>query len=685
MFQSVAVCAVLLLGGLPGETAFLTGDAAERAGRWPEALSAWQACASQDPALAAYAWIREAGCREKTGDKAGAEALLRTVIAESGEGPWRPMAQAALARLLKKNGLSEESVALLATVLETDPQPWWMEPWAWMAAELGLADPARAAAGYVYFRSLAENSPYVATRRDAARKLASSSNSEDRLAAALALVRSGTLGEAGKILVLSSPAITDSQGRFLAARDFSAWLSKPPAKDELDAVAKNNAGNPWFRVWLAYGLRTLGTAVQYDAAGVLTDVLVRHYPESNDAGEALWWLARGLVSENQTEAAMEVYRRLRRDCPQHYRADDAQYEIGLWLHGSGKNENAEKELLALGQTYPDSPFRSHAYYLCSRISSETKDDKAARLHLVQTVDAGIGDYYAHRALDRFCEMQGVTGPPEMNLRVDGTHTLVRPFPPFGHPRVSPSALPENIAGDVRMQRLAFFGMNGLDEGEWEALALCKAAAREASPGSWYEAVAEAGFAHTVWDHIRANGWGMKKGRPIPERLHVEYPLAYWPLVNAQAKESGLDPLLMLAIMRQESTFRAGVKSSAGAAGLMQIMPATAQWMAATDPNVSKDHAGHLGSPVNSLRLGANYLVRMLDRNDGNLVYALAAYNAGPGNCSKWRKMFPAADLDTFIESIPYSETRHYVKRVLGNYAAYHSLYFYSPHYPQTIP
>ena len=65
---------------------------------------------------------------------------------------------------------------------------------------------------------------------------------------------------------------------------------------------------------------------------------------------------------------------------------------------------------------------------------------------------------------------------------------------------------------------------------------------------------------------------------------------------------------------------------------------------------------------------------MLDRSDGNVAYALASYNGGPGNCDKWVHQFGKADIETFIESIPFSETRDYVKIVLGNYAAYCSLY-----------
>ena len=66
--------------------------------------------------------------------------------------------------------------------------------------------------------------------------------------------------------------------------------------------------------------------------------------------------------------------------------------------------------------------------------------------------------------------------------------------------------------------------------------------------------------------------------------------------------------------------------------------------------------------------------RYLERRDGNLVYALASYNAGPGNCNKWKRRWPNASMETFVDNIPFSETKGYVKKVLGNYAAYKSLY-----------
>jgi soluble lytic murein transglycosylase len=164
------------------------------------------------------------------------------------------------------------------------------------------------------------------------------------------------------------------------------------------------------------------------------------------------------------------------------------------------------------------------------------------------------------------------------------------------------------------------------------------------------------------------------GHPSTARRRVSYPRGYWPEVLKIGKEAGVDPYLVLAVARQESMFRPAIKSYAGATGVMQLMPGTAKHLAQKNPHITPEHAADLESPANSLRLGAYYLRSMLDRSKGNLVFALASYNAGPGNCDKWRAKFGSVDMETFIDSIPFFETREYVKIVLGNYAAYYSLY-----------
>jgi soluble lytic murein transglycosylase-like protein len=157
-------------------------------------------------------------------------------------------------------------------------------------------------------------------------------------------------------------------------------------------------------------------------------------------------------------------------------------------------------------------------------------------------------------------------------------------------------------------------------------------------------------------------------------VELAYPLAYPSLVQAAAAENDLSPLLLLALIRQESFFDPLAVSSAGALGLTQVMPSTGQGIAA-ELNIEGFSTSDLLQPQVSIRFGAYYLRRQLDLPAGNILFALAAYNAGPHNATRWSSAsLPIPDINLFIELIDFDETRSYVKLVLDNYAVYRFLY-----------
>ena len=135
-----------------------------------------------------------------------------------------------------------------------------------------------------------------------------------------------------------------------------------------------------------------------------------------------------------------------------------------------------------------------------------------------------------------------------------------------------------------------------------------------------------------------------------------------------------DRAAVFAVVRQESMFQIDAVSSAGARGLMQLMPGTAQEVA-REVGLEYSPGRLVSDPQYNALLGSTYLQAQLDRYDGSLVLAAAAYNAGPGNADKWIRAYgdPRADnVDPviWVELIPFQETRTYVKRVLGNYLVY---------------
>lgn len=152
-----------------------------------------------------------------------------------------------------------------------------------------------------------------------------------------------------------------------------------------------------------------------------------------------------------------------------------------------------------------------------------------------------------------------------------------------------------------------------------------------------------------------------------------YPRAYEPVVARLARGGEVDPMFMWAIMRNESTFRPEVVSPAGAVGLMQIMPATANRMASEVGKSSIDRRD-LASPATSLSLGAAYLKKLARLFPQNHAAWAASYNAGEEAVGRWAKKKSVADIEEWIEEIPYDETNLYVKKVLLSYWKYQKIY-----------
>ncbi|MGB3206601.1 MAG: transglycosylase SLT domain-containing protein [Crinalium sp.] len=149
-----------------------------------------------------------------------------------------------------------------------------------------------------------------------------------------------------------------------------------------------------------------------------------------------------------------------------------------------------------------------------------------------------------------------------------------------------------------------------------------------------------------------------------------YPFPYMEIIEQWSQQRQLNPLLVTALIRQESRFEPAIQSPVGATGLMQLIPTTAAAEAKTE-NLQQYS---LTNPQDNIRLGTAYLDTTHQHYDNNSLLAVASYNAGPGNVSKWLKEKPLTDPDEFVEAIPFEETEGYVKNVFGNYWNYLRLY-----------
>jgi soluble lytic murein transglycosylase len=167
------------------------------------------------------------------------------------------------------------------------------------------------------------------------------------------------------------------------------------------------------------------------------------------------------------------------------------------------------------------------------------------------------------------------------------------------------------------------------------------------------------------------------GEQLPaEMLKVLFPVDYWPLIRRYSLEHQLDPYLMAALIAQESTFTADIKSPANAYGLMQLLPSTGRQYAKA---VNKKYSlSLLTTAETNIRMGMAYFADLV-RQFGGTHFALATYNAGPGRVQRWIAQRPGVERDEFIDDIPFPETQNYVKRILGTAEDYRRLYGSEPY------
>ncbi len=214
-------------------------------------------------------------------------------------------------------------------------------------------------------------------------------------------------------------------------------------------------------------------------------------------------------------------------------------------------------------------------------------------------------------------------------------------------------------GLVRARELFLVGLDGRGRSEWDA------AIRHLDEQDKLRAA------------ILANRWGWHS-RAIStvarlgnhDDLTIRYPLPWQEHFESFATAASISPTWAYGVARSESLFMRDVRSSAGAIGLMQLMPATGRAVA-REIRLPYSGLATLTDPESNIRLGTSYLGQMAERFDGNPVLATAAYNAGPHRVDRWLPESGIEDARVWIENIPFNETRNYVKRVLSAQAIFH--------------
>jgi soluble lytic murein transglycosylase len=244
-------------------------------------------------------------------------------------------------------------------------------------------------------------------------------------------------------------------------------------------------------------------------------------------------------------------------------------------------------------------------------------------------------------------------------------------------------LPESPAAEVTLRRIDLLYASFLHEAATDVVAR-QLQRREFEDGELIALAAGLIARGWVQEGVRL-GWRAAQRRSLNDPLVVRlvYPYPLRDMVVREAREHGLDPYLVAGLIRQESNFRPTGVSRAGAIGLMQLMPATGRELLHRE-GVRWDPRLLRSAEVN-LHLGASHLSMLLERYEGKVPHALAAYNAGSRPVARWLQYPEAADSVQWVERIPYVETRGYVRAVLRNQSLYRALYPPSEPFAGQVP
>jgi soluble lytic murein transglycosylase len=550
-----------------------------------------------------------------------------------------------------------------------------------LAGVRGLALAFRDAAGTVAART-----EFGVTAARAALELGDVASARRELVAALGAAPGGSITSGGAAALLSIPGVTPGErllaasafersgDRARAAAGFRAWLaSNAGTADERNSV-RLRLGRVLFAAG-SYGeaeaaLRPLASAPpavasqamfligraqnragQSGAARATLLATADRFRGTPAAADALWLVADLSHDAGATARTRELYGRIVAEHPGSARAGQAMMRLAGMSYAARDYRSAAAVWERYRAAYPRGQLWTQATYWSGRAHHALGDRETAAARWREVRQREPVSYYAVRAADR----------------------LDVPYWPL--------AIPAGAADDPAVAARVQEWMRGPD--------LLRAAGLTAeAEGEADRLVREAGSDRAVLlalaDALNERGFsvqGTRIGRAMVDSgvpwdlrlLRVVYPFPYRAILTAESRSRKLDPALVAALTRQESSFKATISSPVGARGLMQVMPTTGAPLAAAAGIRQWDPDLLFNAEIN-VHLGTRFLADQMRVYGGKLPYVFSAYNAGPTRVERWRRFPEAMDEELFTERVPFEETRDYVKILTRNIALYRGLY-----------
>ena len=384
--------------------------------------------------------------------------------------------------------------------------------------------------------------------------------------------------------------------------------------------------------------------------------LAQDFGDQTWAEEALNNLATYYILQNDDEQADATFREMFEKFPSGHYGERAAWKIGWWAYKNGQYADTVRAFELGASNFPRSDYRPSWLYWSARSYQALGNTAAADARFALVANDYLNTYYGRIAVKH------LEGRASVRAAAEPTGADAPAFPP-----------PPPNAATVR----ALLALELYDQ----ALDELRYAQRNWGDSSPIQATL--GWIYHQRGDLRAGINAIKRAYPQymaaggerlpPAILKVLFPVDYWALIRKYSSERNLDPYMIAALIAQESTFTADVRSSANAYGLMQILPSTGRQYARALKLPKRFSISMLTTAETNIKMGTAYFADLI-RQFGGAHYALATYNAGPNRVARWISERPGVDREEFIDDIPFPETQGYVKKILGTAEDYRRLY-----------
>ena len=680
---------------------FLSEQAFIQLDRAGEADAAMLRTQAEYPELADYAVSILADYHFAKGNYSQAAALYQQVGEQYPKSSLTERAAYQRARALLESSFALPAIEAFENFLQDHPQSEFA-PDSGVGLGRSLLADARAGEAARAFRAVSVTYPGTAADQDAAKALAD-------LSAAGVDIADYTISE----LYERGKNLSRSNQHDKTVETFRILLERAP----------NPPNRPDILLRMGIALYNLGKRGE---AVVVLEKMVKDYPAHEHTAEALNWIGKSYSKLGEREKGVRTFQKLISSFPECEWVDDALFYIGniyreandlkmslkfygrlvaehpeskfadsaLWwrawaYYGAGEYKKTEQTLQELLSRYPRSFLAHQARYWQGKAAEKRDDPARAAAFYGRVFQKGPYTYYGYRAVERLAALGAPRGAAPSDIPVD-------PVPDCGAEPCSEDPLTAYDTDDGppvwtdETRQLLAAEPSFKKTLELMQLEMRKEAAaelwslQERLPHTRGALIGLSKAFFDLGDYYRSLILVLRNYQPyLDGRSHeapadlwvLAYPQGYWDSIATYAKKYGQDPYFIAAIIREESQFHAAALSPAGARGVMQVMPQTGEWVA-RNASVPGFDRSRLFEPDMAINVGTWYISHLMKRFKNDPLFVAAAYNAGPEAVTSWlgRNGSTGMERDVFVESIPFAETRGYVKKVLRNYAEYKRIY-----------